>query len=87
MSSQARWAEVESAVGPLRRSVLAHRVYRSLHDRRAVQLFMEHHVWAVWDFMSVLTRLQRDLTCCGPALGAQRSRPCDPADGQGDQAR
>jgi hypothetical protein len=38
-------------------------VYRSLHDRHAVQLFMEHHVWAVWDFMSVLTRLQRDLTC------------------------
>jgi hypothetical protein len=63
MVSEARWAEVEAAIHPLRRSVLGHRLYSSLQDRRAVQVFMDHHVWAVWDFMSVLTRLQTDLTC------------------------
>ncbi len=65
MISDNRWAHVEDVVDPLRQAVLVHPIYQSLRDRRALQLFMEHHVWAVWDFMSVLTRLQRDLTCVG----------------------
>lgn len=46
-----------------RRRVVEHAVYRYLDHPGALRIFMEHHVWAVWDFMSLLTRLQRDLTC------------------------
>jgi hypothetical protein len=60
---EVRWARVDAATHPWRQAVLDHPVYRLLGSRAALQTFMEHHVWAVWDFMSLLTRLQRDLTC------------------------
>lgn len=50
-------------VQALRAQLLAHPIYRSLTSTERVRTFMEHHVFAVWDFMTVLKRLQRDLTC------------------------
>jgi hypothetical protein len=54
---------LEHAVDPARKRVTAHPIYHQLTTIEAVNTFMEHHVFAVWDFMSLLKSLQRQLTC------------------------
>jgi hypothetical protein len=54
---------LEGQLGDLRRKLLEHPVYHSLGTRESLRVFMEHHVFAVWDFMSILKTLQRRLTC------------------------
>lgn len=54
---------LKAAIDPARRAVVGHALYHRLDDLASVQLFMQHHVFAVWDFMSLLKSLQRDLTC------------------------
>lgn len=40
-----------------------HPVYQSLHSLTAIRTFMQYHVFAVWDFMSLLKSIQREVTC------------------------
>ena len=40
-----------------------HPLYGSITDLHALHTFMEHHIFAVWDFMSLLKTLQRKMTC------------------------
>jgi hypothetical protein len=56
-------AAVDSATLSLRTSISSHRVYELIDGGDAVRVFLEHHVVAVWDFMSLLKALQRALTC------------------------
>ncbi len=51
------------AVAPYRDAVQKHPLYGALTSLERVQRFLEHHVFAVWDFMCLLKALQRQLTC------------------------
>ncbi len=51
------------SVRPLRQRLIDHPIYEAIDSPEALQCFMEHHVFAVWDFMTLLKALQRHLTC------------------------
>lgn len=54
---------LQEAIAPYKSSVVNHPVYSSMQNIQDLQLFAEQHVFAVWDFMSLLKKLQIELTC------------------------
>ncbi|MFT4559187.1 MAG: hypothetical protein ACI92S_004577, partial [Planctomycetaceae bacterium] len=55
--------QLSLSLQPLRESIVNHRLYQRMHSLESLHVFMEHHVFAVWDFMSLLKSLQRSLSC------------------------
>jgi hypothetical protein len=47
----------------LQNELTHHPVYSTLNDLKSLRRFMNYHVFAVWDFMSLLKSLQREITC------------------------
>jgi len=45
------------------RDLTSHPVYTHLNSLDNIRTFMKYHVFAVWDFMSLLKSLQKHLTC------------------------
>lgn len=54
---------IKNTIEPLRQQIINHKVYSAISSLDELKTFMEHHVYAVWDFMSLLKSLQNQLTC------------------------
>jgi hypothetical protein len=54
---------IESRLKPLREQLKNHKLYAALKTLEHVKTFTEFHVYAVWDFMSLLKALQMQFTC------------------------
>ena len=53
---------LRTAIGPVRGELVGHPLYDAVDTLPRLRRFMGHHVFAVWDFMCLAKRLQRDLT-------------------------
>lgn len=54
---------MQDEMAQLRRLLKEHPMYPKLRDIEALKTFMQWHVFAVWDFMSLLKSLQSKITC------------------------
>lgn len=55
-------ARIQNELKYLRNELRSHVLYKSLSSLNDIKIFMEAHVFAVWDFMSLLKALQINLT-------------------------
>ncbi|MGI4750874.1 MAG: DUF3050 domain-containing protein [Janthinobacterium lividum] len=56
-------SKIQNTIEPLRQQIVNHAVYGVIHTPEDLKIFMQSHVYAVWDFMSLLKALQNQLTC------------------------
>lgn len=54
---------IQSNIEHLRQQIINHKVYSVVNEIEDLKIFMQYHVFAVWDFMSLLKSLQNNLTC------------------------
>jgi hypothetical protein len=55
--------DLRKIIAPLREALLQHPIYSEVNSLQRLRQFMEIHVFAVWDFMSLVKRLQSEVTC------------------------
>jgi hypothetical protein len=72
-----RLIQVQQRLAPLKKILLNHPLYAAIDSLEALHVFMRHHVFAVWDFMSLLKALQQRLcSVTVPWLPSSHPRGC-----------
>ncbi|MCH1517742.1 MAG: DUF3050 domain-containing protein [Flavobacteriaceae bacterium] len=54
---------IEKELAPFKKTLIEHPLYKRIQSVEDIRIFMEQHVFAVWDFMSLVKKLQVELTC------------------------
>ena len=54
---------INKVINPYKEQLLNHSLYDNVKSIEDLHHFLENHVYAVWDFMSLLKALQNTLTC------------------------
>jgi Protein of unknown function (DUF3050) len=62
VDAELSFEELRKLVAPLRERLLTHPIYAEVNSLNRLREFMRIHVFAVWDFMSLVKRLQGELT-------------------------
>lgn len=55
--------QINGSIAPQKQQLLQHALYQKVQTIEDLRTFLENHVFAVWDFMSLLKALQSKLTC------------------------
>lgn len=63
MNGTDRIAKLKQEIEPLREQLITHQLYHNINSIESLHIFMQHYIFAVWDFMSLLKALQQNLTC------------------------
>ena len=63
MSLDHRIDKIKKSIEPYRQQIINHGLYSEIKGIEDLKIFMHFHIYAVWDFMSLLKTLQHNLTC------------------------